>query len=144
MPFFRFLRRKRDHGDPAGRALAEDAEAWLNGELAGRRVATWQLLAPWLLVNRLAHADPEVVRGLARGEEPQSGRPVFAGYPTWATAERRLARQLVVRHGGCCEEIRAYQRDVLVPLELRLIEEGRRAPLTLDQVAAKVSAAITV
>jgi hypothetical protein len=124
-----------------GSSLGDETEAWLNGELAALRGADRECLSPWMLVNRLAHADLDVVRDVARGEAPPVP-PTFGGYPTWAAAERSLAQDLF-HEGVRPEQVTALQRGVLVPLELRLIEQAEAAPLTLGQVVAAVSKALT-
>jgi hypothetical protein len=119
--------------------LADEVEAWINGELAERRSAGHpQALSPWLVVNRLAHAEPSVLREVADAE-PASASPLRR-YPTWAAAERSLAKRLV--DGATPEVVVQRQRGALVPLELTLIERSKHETLSLGQVLAATLAAL--
>lgn len=120
--------------------MADELEAWLNGGLATYRAQDIAEFPPWLIVNRLAHAGPDALAALARGEEPDPVAP-FRRLPTWAAAEQGLVRQLV-GDGHDPDRVTTLQRGALVPLELRLIEQAKREPLSLGQVVAAVAKAL--
>jgi hypothetical protein len=125
---------------PEGTALAEEVEAWLNGELAAVLARSTGALPSWLVLNRLAHADPDVLVPLAGGVEPSERSP-FERVPTWAAAEQGLARELV-GDGDDPEAMAEVQRRLLVPLELRLIELASHRPVTLGQVVTSAAKAL--
>jgi len=122
-----------------GAELADEVEAWVNGDLATLRSGRHGM-APWILLNRLAHADEPVLRGLLDSGDLAEVDPVVVE-PEWAVAERELAR-LLLRAGASAADVAAVQRDVLVPLEMRLIEDARKEPMSLDDVAAVAGRAL--
>jgi len=124
---------------PDGTPLADEMEAWLNGELADLRSSSGQPLPSWLLLNRAAHADVALLRRVALGLEPP-GRSPSRSNATWVVAEQGLVRQLF--HRAAPRDVVLRQRGVLVPLELRLIEQARTGSLTLGQVIAATMKAL--
>jgi hypothetical protein len=117
--------------------LADQAEAFVRGELAELLVTVGRPLPSWLALNRLGHASPQVLTRVARG---QAG--VGAGTdPGWADDERALAVRLLNGRRDP-DDVRRLQREVLVPLELRLIAESRVEPLTVGQVIRRAIEAL--
>jgi hypothetical protein len=109
-----------------GEVLADEAEAFVNGTLAELRAPELRSLAPWMILNRLAHADADGLRRLARGQVPPTA---FAGTPRgfdqmWTITQRSLAVR-VLAAGRDPEAIRRVQHDVLIPLELGLITRSK-------------------
>jgi hypothetical protein len=94
----------------------------------------------WLVVNRLAHAEPATVLRMANEQEPLDASPL-RGTPSWAAAEHSLARRLVWA-GASDEDMRLVQRLVLVPLELELIERSVTTTLGLGEIMAAVGKAL--
>jgi hypothetical protein len=134
-----------DHPDPTGAAglvLANEAEAYVNGELATLRVAQKRSLAPWMLINRPAHCDPIELQQLAHGEPcPMGHRGIRRRDRAWASAQHWLAIQ-IVESAGDPDQIRHLQRTVLVPLELRLIARTTSERLALGNVLADTTDAL--
>jgi hypothetical protein len=125
------------------RQLIDETEAFLRGTLAELLAGQLRSLPPWLLVNRLAHGDVDVLRRLVRGELPPL--TIAAAHPgygrAWMLAERLLVLRLL-RSAGGPEEIRRVQRDVLVPVELELVRRSDTESLTLGAIVAGATAAL--
>jgi hypothetical protein len=120
--------------------LADEVEAWVNGEFADLRSRCGRIVPSWLVLNRPAHADLAVLSLLAQGLAPPGSSP-FRRNPTWVAAEQGLARHLLY-DGALPDDVFLLQRGVLVPLELRLIEQSRTEPLSLGQVVAATMKAL--
>ena len=120
-----------------GQQLADETEAFLNGSLTELRAAQLRPIAPWMIVNRLAHGDIADLRGLLDGKtSPISMVAVPRGYnQAWIMGERALALRLL-EAGHDAAQIRRVQHDVLVPLELQLISESTTDLFTLGRVVA--------
>jgi len=128
-----------DDGPSAGSALADEVEAFLNGGLVELCAAQGSEVAPWMVLNRLAHGDLTQMQRLARGE---AGAPSMNAYNrAWAMAQASLALQMLASRPDR-DDIRRIQSDVLVPLELGLVSQSNREPFTLGQVVAKARDAL--
>ena len=123
---------------PPERQLADETEAFLAGSLAELVAAQGRSLPPWLLINRLAHADLDELRRVARG---QAAPVVVLDAPpshdrAWALAEEALVMHLLSADSDPAE-IRRIQREDLVPLELALIRFTTVQALTLGEILAE-------
>ena len=117
--------------------LAAEVEAFLNGELVEFSTLHGLPVAPWMVLNRLAHADPDALRRLVRDARSRGDGP--ATYePPWAVAERSLTMALLGETLRSGHDVRRVQRQVLVPFELQTIERSRTEPLTVHDVIAGV------
>lgn len=108
-------------------SVVAECEAFLAGrygELVARRPGP---LPAWVRLNWLAHAEPDGLRELVeRGSGAREGWPkVMAG----------LAAELLAYGRHQAGPIRSLQRDVLVPLELRILAEDPSVVLRPDQFA---------
>jgi hypothetical protein len=92
---------------------------------AGRPVPSWA----W--VNRLAHVSMSELRAIADGSSDGSAPPA------WARTARFLAAEILQRVDND-DELKALQRDVLVPLELDLAEQWFAA-VAPGEVAQRVT-----
>lgn len=110
----RGLKRQNDevgHDDALTTGLSDEVEAFLHGTLAERH--RYGSFAPvWTWMNEVAHGDPAVVRDGA-------ARPDLEDEDIEGRTRSALARAVVGAMGD--RDIRELQRDVLVPLELRII-----------------------
>jgi hypothetical protein len=120
--------------------LADEVEAFVNGELVELLVAAGRPvpLPSWLALNRLSHAPLQVLARVAAGE-PAAGAPERD--LGWAEAERSLAFRLL-SCGRDPNDVRRVQREVLVPLERRLIAESRVLAIPVGQVIARAVEAL--
>lgn len=111
-------RRWRDPDDrPTGQepctGVAEDAEAYLTGQLLARLVPRGVTPRPWAWLSsvaRCSHYEMARIADRAYGHREE----------TWTWARGELARQVMLRTSGRPDEVAALQREVLVPLELAL------------------------
>ena len=121
--------------EAAALGLAEECEAFLGGaHVAYVQEEGWRMHpASWL--NAIAHGDLAQIEDLAAGECPEPGHAPHS----WPEARAVIARA-VASTAPLPEELRALQRDVLVPLELELFagDDGilprRLVEVTLERV----------
>ena len=130
-------------GEPGRSELADEAEAFVHGNLAEIRAANGGSLAAWMVVNRICHGDAVELYDLAAGAVSRT--PLAGVSPSyhqiWNTAQRAMATRLLERAHDA-EAIRQVQHDVLIPLELRLIALSHDEPLTFARVVADTVDAI--
>lgn len=139
MRFSRSRRRPDWPLEAAATKLAAEAEAWTNGELADLRAGRREeSLAPWLILNRVAHAD---LPALHRARREASTRPPRLRGRRWASAEQCVVQQ-VLATAASSDDLARLQRRVLVPLELHLVERSKATTLTLDEVLTTTTAAV--
>lgn len=123
----------------AATKLAVEAEAWANGELgqlrAGRRD---QSVAPWLILNRVAHADLDTLWRTGR-ETP--GRRLGRRGRRWAAAELSLVHSVLEVATTPCD-LAVLQRRVLIPLEMQLVERSQATTVTLGDVLEEATTAV--
>jgi len=125
--------------EAAATKLAAEAEAWTNGELAETRLSGQAHgLAPWLILNRVAHADLNVLRRVSREESVGTKR---RRHRPWATAERSLVHQVLAAAASPDDLVR-LQRRVLLPLEMQLVERSKTTNVTLGEVVTATTAAL--
>jgi hypothetical protein len=101
-----------DDGGPA--QLVGETEAFLTGALAEAIEARAGTVPDWVWINRLAHGSATDIAALAAERARRRD-------PGWRRARAMLAQDLLdaaATHGP----LERIQRDVLVPLELRLAE----------------------
>jgi hypothetical protein len=114
---------------PPGKAaaLGDEVEAFVDGRLVEFLQAADRPVPAWAVLNRLAHARIDELTELAAGGEPP------AGEPAWLRAQRSLAATLVT---GATRpaDIVSFQRAVLVPLELWVIQRSRSEAVTSRRV----------
>jgi hypothetical protein len=126
----------------AGLVLGDEAEAYVNGELAAFRVERQRTLAPWMLINGVAHRDAVDLQLRAQGRPcPNQPRSQRRSGRVWASAEHWLAAQLVGLARDA-EEVRVVQRTVLQPLEHQFIARSRIERLALGNVLADITDAL--
>jgi hypothetical protein len=112
--------------------LGDEVEAFLHGRLVDHLVAAGRPVPAWAVLNRLAHATTEELTelaangGAAIGESPP-------GEPAWLRAQRSLAAALVTG-ATAPDDIKRFQRAVLVPLELWVIQRSRFEAITSRRV----------
>jgi hypothetical protein len=143
------FRRKRERTQGADHAPAEDhawkdsgladeVEAFLGGRFVDHLARHGQPVPAWAVVNRLAHADHAELVRLVDGDLLDA-RYGAAKPHAWAVPERFIAANILVTRGATPEHLREIQRGVLVPLELRLIEDTRHEKMTAEQVLDAVA-----
>ena len=138
------FRRKRERSPGAEQApaadrawkdsgLADEVEAFLGGRFVDHLAKHGQPVPVWAVINRLAHADHAELVHLVDGDllDARYGAPKPHA---WAVHERFIAANVLVTRGTTPEGLREIQRGVLVPLELRLIEDTRHEKMTAEQV----------
>lgn len=139
----RFSRPKRPDWPltEAATKLAAEAEAWSNGSLADlRQAARHDGLAPWLVLNRAAHADLTTLRQADRQTRVVPGRGRHR-HRLWTAAEHDVVHQ-VLATASSPDDLARLQRRVLVPLETDLIERSKVGKVTLTDVVAATTAAL--
>jgi hypothetical protein len=138
---FRRKRKRRPGAEQAPAAdrawkdsgLADEVEAFLGGRFVDHLAKHGQPVPVWAVINRLAHADHAELVHLVDGDllDARYGAPKPHA---WAVHERFIAANVLVTRGRTPEGLREIQRGVLVPLELRLIEDTRHEKMTAEQV----------
>jgi hypothetical protein len=118
--------------------LADEVEAFLGGRFVDHLAKHGQPVPAWAVVNRLAHADHAELARLVDGDLLDA-RYGAAKPHAWAVPERFIAANILVTRGATPERLREIQRVVLVPLELRLIEDTRHEKMTAEQVLDAVA-----
>jgi hypothetical protein len=120
-----------------GPVVAREVEAFLNGTLALLRACEHRTVAPWLVINHTAHADPTELRALADGTASPISLP---GVTARDNRARRLVQRWVaeetIRLGPDATHIQHVQHQVLVPLELELIARSTTRRDVLGTVLA--------
>jgi hypothetical protein len=129
--------RGRDRTLEASRAVVTDAEMLLNGEMIDLNARVPPRRArPWVVVNALAHSDRSTLEQLREPRGVTDSRP--GGYNATVAF---LAAEVLSFAAGDAELLRV-QRDVLVPLELRLLGRQIPAPTTIGELAILVVEAL--
>lgn len=111
--------------------IADEASAYLHGWLLefGWHTGPIGPLPPWLWLNAVAHGEPTRLSQLA--EAPRSG----VALTSWPQVRGALAHDVLVRTGGEPEAVAALQREVLVPLEIRIMDVSHLTPAQLHAIA---------
>jgi hypothetical protein len=130
-----------------GEQLADEVEAFLSGRLVDHFDDLGREAPPWARLSRLAHATvPELIALLKQGPGragSESQHPWSDGSMAreWEAAERVLAMRLLTS-GPDPADVRRAQREALLPLELRLMEQAKVQPLAIDEVIEAASDAL--
>lgn len=95
----------------ASEDLVSDCEAFLLGRAAERLSARRAPVPAWAWVNALAHGSADEIRGLARLPGGKQPRGFIA----------EMARDMLERFDSGEMDLRAFQQDTLIPLELSLV-----------------------
>lgn len=116
-------------GFSRGSGLGEEVDAFLQGTYAERLRARGEIgqTVPWTWLNAVAHAPLARVTELAADAPTEPSREGHG----WAEARSTIAKYVL----QCCEtdetELRRLQRDVLVPMEIRLGKDLAMSPWQL-------------
>ncbi|MGH3988298.1 MAG: hypothetical protein ACRDV1_00130 [Actinomycetes bacterium] len=110
-----------------GSGLADEVEAFLGGRYLERLRSRGESgqVAPWMWINAVAHGSASRVAELAADPVPEEMEAL-----DWRVARAFVARELVGQNVGE-ERLRSLQRDVLIPLELRLMSARDLTPAWL-------------
>jgi hypothetical protein len=128
---------------PPGQAAApgDESEAFVHGRLVEFLLAAGRPVPAWAVLNRLAHASLDELSELAAAGGPAAGEPP-AGEPAWLRAQRSLAAALVAGATRPADLV-SFQRAVLVPLELWVIERSRSEAVTSRHVIELAAEALS-
>jgi hypothetical protein len=113
----------------------------LHGRLVEFLLAAGRPVPAWAVLNRLAHASLDELSELAVAGGPAAGEPP-AGEPAWLRAQRSLAAVLVAGAARPADIV-SFQRVVLVPLELWVIQRSRSEAVTSRHVIELVAEALS-
>jgi hypothetical protein len=119
--------------------VGDEVEAFVQGRLVDYLVAAGRPVPAWAVLNRLAHASVGDLTELATaGSGALTGEP---GEPAWLRAQRSLATALVT---GATrpDDIVSFQRAVLAPLELWVIQRSRSEAISSRRVLELASNAL--
>jgi hypothetical protein len=113
-----------------GSGLAEETEAFLAGRYLERTRASGgeNRLQPWMWLNAVAHGSFQRVQELAVGV-----RDTGPSGP-WCEMRVRVAQEVEKRCNGSSRELDHVQQAVLVPLELRLLDNGDLSPQQVTDI----------
>jgi hypothetical protein len=97
--------------------LAYECALFLAGRYGEHLQAAGRATPAWVRLNPLAHGSCQDLVGFSRevGAQPRELE--------WAPAIRYLAGEILAMVGTDTERLRTLQRDVLIPLELRLASD---------------------
>jgi hypothetical protein len=101
--FWRRSRRRRQE-------LVAECEAFLNGSYLDGLVDEGECLPPWVWINTLAHGQRADIEALADGR---------GGHPGGTGAAQYFAREVLATVDLHGLDLRALQRELLIPVELR-------------------------
>jgi hypothetical protein len=131
-----------------GEQLADEVEAFLAGRLEDHFDVLGREVPAWARLSRLAHATvPELIELLKGGRastSSESRHPSSHRSTTtreWEAAERVLAMRLLTS-GPDAADVQRAQRDALLPLELRLMEQAKARPVSIEEVIQAASNAL--
>lgn len=119
---------------PTGSGLGDEAEDFLAGRFLDRTRSRGgsHRVEPWMWLNPVAHGSYESVRGIA------AGAACARDDGQWHDMQVTVAREV---HRRCDYNPRALsylQRAVLVPLELRLIDDSEMTPEEVTATALRM------
>ncbi|HLI15329.1 MAG TPA: hypothetical protein VKV23_04665 [Acidimicrobiales bacterium] len=103
--------------------LVAQCELFLDGDVPRADRRREPSTSPWISIHPLAHGDARRLRRLARSRFSAWRRESPLAGP-WASVTRQLAGELLQLTRGDPATLLRVQRDVLVPLELRLLSPG--------------------
>jgi uncharacterized cupredoxin-like copper-binding protein len=102
----------------AGKELAEECEAFLQGSLAAQLSLNRQPVPSWAWLNQVAHSGHREVARMA--SDARRHRQLGRRHAAWRWAVAELAAELLYLADARPEEIWRLQKEALVPLELDL------------------------
>ena len=119
--------------------VGDECEAFLAGAYIAYLEAHDMPVPPWAHLNRVAHAEPAALVGLlGRDGDKLDGRVI-----SWIGFERLAAREVLgTADPATADGVRALQRQLLVPLELRLQSGEVDTPPTPARFLQLVRAAL--
>jgi hypothetical protein len=123
-------------------ALSGETEAFLEGRIVEQLTAAARMVPTWAVLNKLAHGSPIEIADLTQTDGQPDDAP-DAGEPVWRAAQRSLAARVLAR-GTAPDDITHVQQTLLVPLELRLIEQSKVETVTLRQALTAASDALNL
>jgi hypothetical protein len=105
--------------------IVADAEAFLSGEYCDLLRRNGARVPGWAQLNPIAHGDIKRFRRIRRGNGTKRlVTHADRAHQMWWCAQRMLASEIIELVQGDPERLSHVQRDVLVPLEFRLMHEG--------------------
>jgi hypothetical protein len=116
--------------------LIADTEVYLSGEYANHLRRHGDTVPGWAQLNQFAHADIETLRRDRR--RPSARQPaISANLPeeAWRTAHELLAGEIIELVGRDPLLLSHLQRNILIPLELKLMCERDLTAFELVQFA---------
>ncbi|HWC38193.1 MAG TPA: hypothetical protein VG476_06675 [Acidimicrobiales bacterium] len=137
--------RVRDHSlsreTRSGTRLAREIEAFLSGSSGEWFIARGREVPTWAYVNRVAHADPDVLWQLAAWQPGPRARLTTqpesqADRLGWRGAVALLAGEVLDLGGSDPCAIRQIQLDRLLPLESALMSRTA-GPISPEQLVAR-------
>jgi hypothetical protein len=100
--------------------VLDEVDWYLDGTLLTHRRTRPARMPPWAWISVLAHGDPDALADLAA---PEGRDHVVA---PWPLAVSFLAGETLDVAGRQAGAVRALQRSVLIPAELRFLERSAR------------------
>ena len=122
--------------------MADEVEAVLAGTYVEHLHARGRPIPPWAYLNEAAHAPVSAL--VARINTWEYLRRITGGGQEvgWFDAEAALAGEVVAVAEGDAGIVRRLQREVLVPLELRLAGRPQNSTVTAGQLVGIARAAL--
>ena len=138
--------RRGKHGTrsltPIGNALVVEAEGFLSGGLVDVLTSHDEKIPGWAWLNELAHGELAAVVRLSSSSAivgPSADNDVDS---SWRVARQLLADNILELVGRDIAHMHRLQREVLVPLELRLMSSKAEQPLTPALLVSSTRAAL--
>jgi hypothetical protein len=100
--------------------VLDEVDWYLDGTFLTRTRTRPARVPPWAWISVLAHGGPDALASLAAREGKDQG------VAPWPLAVAFLAGEALDVAGRRAESVRALQRSVLVPAELRFLEQSAR------------------
>jgi hypothetical protein len=126
-------RRGNRKDQAAADEVIAEASDLVCGEMSDRYLLD-DRLPPWVIINTLAHSEAVRLRAVADDQTAHDG--------SWQAIASYLAVELL-HNSTDTHELARIQRDVLVPLELRLLNRTIPSPRTPAELAALVTSGIS-
>ena len=116
------------------RRLVAECEGFIQGQLALECERSGGVAAGWMWLNALAHGDAALIAACEQGLGFGEG----LGADVWGGAIAFLASEVKVIECETGASLGEVQRDVLVPLELRLADDPYSWRIVPSQLVPKV------
>lgn len=141
-----WFRSSRDDEHPLSASsarLVADAEAFLSGVYAHHLRHHQDAVPGWARLNCLAHGDLASLHKCRRSFAATKSA-AFADWPeeNWQRAQQLLASELLELVDNDPDNLSRVQRNVLVPLELRLIQREQESALTALELVQSTRSAL--